>query len=184
MPALVAIVAACVAVAAPQDQAAPPQDAWKRQWVTDTKLSVELPGLLVAGSETEAKDGGWVKSAADFRYDDDSVFVQVTVFRGDPATKPSHRLLRDVWAQIRDGMAGPGSPSDHEPEAEWVDDAPALADRLVIAQGQTKFFLRATLVADTGLVFAVLTVAVDDDGASSRAAGRVHGSVRYVPAGS
>lgn len=182
MPAVVAILAACTALAAPQDQAAPPQDAWKRQWVTDTRLSVELPGSLVAGSETEAKDGGWVRTAADFRFEDDRVFVQVTVFRGDPATKPSHRLLRDVWSQIREGMAGPDAAKDHEPEADWVDDAPALTDRLVLPQGQSRFFLRATLVADSGLVFAVLTVAIDETGPSSLAAGRIHGSVRYVPA--
>jgi len=156
------------------------QPDWKRQFVATTRLSLELPGALAfEGEESVEGATGWVRRSTDFAYSDDDVYVQVTIFEGDPGAPPDRELLATMMDDIVMGMvAREESLQTLEERSEEIDGSPSMSKRIRFGSEAEPVFAHATLAGAESRVFVVIVMSVSDHGPAAEKSARIAKSVR------
>lgn len=175
----IALVLAGVLVVAGVGLAA--QEAWKRQYIGKSAFSVVLPGSLESAGETKVEDKeDWVVKTDDYTFENDDVFVLITVFHGKAGTLASDRHLATVAKDLVTGISeGEDAVKELGRKVGKLDEKPTVLQSHLLGSGDTASLFKSFLLGDGNKVYAVMAVGYPNDPKSVAAVDRVLGSVRY-----
>lgn len=157
------------------------QDAWKRQYVGKSPLSLTLPGKLESAGETKVEDkDDWVATTDDFSFESDEFYLLISVFNGRPGTTADDKHLAQVAKDLVAGM------SDKEEDvkvngykAGKLDEKPTVLQSHTIGKGDKATLFKSFLLGDGTKVYAVMAVGYPSDPKSVAAIDKAFNSIRY-----
>lgn len=157
------------------------QVAWKRTYLGKTAFSISLPGTLEDAGETKVEDkADWVSKTDDYVFEDDNMFILISVFHGKPGTVASTKHLATVGKDLVTGISeGENSVRENGRKEGVLDDKPTLLQSHILGKDREKNVFKSFLLGDGNKVFAVMAIGFPDDPKSVAAIDRALSSIRY-----